>query len=100
MLIDLITGNAMTKAFNGITFTWKLCLSLLFFLLCSTRHSDDLLYHINLVELLSVCTEGRNVTTEIKCHSLLPLDEVVRVLVHNDTLPQVRVQNIDMYIIC
>ena len=28
-------------------------------------------------------------TAEIKCHSLLPLDEVVRVLVHKDTLPQV-----------
>ena len=53
------------------------------------RITEDLLYHINLVDLLSVCTEGRNVTTEIKCHSLLPMDEVVRVLVHPDCIPQV-----------
>ena len=53
--------------------------------------SEDLLYHMNLVELLSVCTEGKNVTTEIKCHSLLPMDEVVRVLVHKDCLPQVSI---------
>ena len=46
---------------------------------------------MNLVELLSVCTEGKNVTTEIKCHSLLPMDEVVRVLVHKDCLPQVSI---------
>jgi inositol 1,4,5-triphosphate receptor type 1 len=52
--------------------------------------SEDLLYHINLVDLLSVCTEGRNVTTEIKCHSLLPMDELVRVLVHPDCIPQVK----------
>ena len=58
---------------------------------CPIFISEDLLYHMNLVELLSVCTEGKNVTTEIKCHSLLPMDEVVRVLVHKDCLPQVSI---------
>lgn len=46
-------------------------------------------YHINLVHLLACCTEGKNVYTEIKCHSLLPLDDIVRVATHEDCLPEV-----------
>jgi len=38
--------------------------------------SSVLNYHINLVQLLALCTEGKNVYTEIKCHSLLPLDDI------------------------
>ena len=52
--------------------------------------SGPLLYHINLVELLACCTEGKNVYTEIKCHSLLPLDDIVRVVTHPDCTPEVR----------
>ena len=55
-------------------------------------YTDDLQYHIHLVDLLSMCTEGKNVTTEMKCHSLLPLDEIVRVVTHPDCIPQVRHQ--------
>ena len=51
--------------------------------------SGPLLYHINLVELLACCTEGKNVYTEIKCHSLLPLDDIVRVVTHPDAIPEV-----------
>ena len=47
-------------------------------------------YHINLVELLACCTEGKNVYTEIKCNSLLPLDDIVRVVTNEDCLPEVR----------
>ena len=50
---------------------------------------DELHYHINLVDLLSMCTEGKNVTTEMNCHSLLPLDEIVRVVAHQDCIPEV-----------
>ena len=63
-------------------------------LMQSERHRTDpaspLTYHINLVQLLACCTEGKNVYTEIKCHSLLPLDDIVRVVVHDDCLPEVR----------
>ena len=48
-----------------------------------------LLYHINLVQLLAYCTEGKNVYTEIKCHSLLPLDDIVKVVTHPDCIPEV-----------
>lgn len=52
--------------------------------------AGPLLYHINLVELLACCTEGKNVYTEIKCHSLLPLDDIVRVVTHPDCISEVR----------
>ena len=50
----------------------------------------DLAFHLNLVKLLTHCTEGKNIATEIKCHSLLPLDEIVRVCTHPDCIPEVR----------
>lgn len=51
--------------------------------------TGDLSYHLNLVTLLTYCTEGKNVATEIKCHSLLPLDELVRVVSHPECIPEV-----------
>lgn len=53
--------------------------------------NSPLMYHIHLVELLAVCTEGKNVYTEIKCNSLLPLDDIVRVVTHEDCIPEVSV---------
>ncbi|RXM35763.1 Inositol 1,4,5-trisphosphate receptor type 1 [Acipenser ruthenus] len=53
--------------------------------------NSSLIYHIHLVELLAVCTEGKNVYTEIKCNSLLPLDDIVRVVTHEDCIPEVKV---------
>lgn len=41
--------------------------------------SDELLCHIELVELLALATEGMNGETERMCQSLLPLDAVVKV---------------------
>lgn len=40
--------------------------------------------------LLAVCTEGKNVYTEIKCHSLLPLDDIVQVVTHPDCTPEAK----------
>ena len=47
-------------------------------------------YHIELVNLLACCTMGKNVYTEIKCHSLLPLDDIVNMVCHADTIPEVK----------
>lgn len=47
-------------------------------------------YHISLVELLAACAEGKNVYTEIKCTSLLPLEDVVRVVTHEDCITEVQ----------
>ncbi|KAM6977326.1 inositol 1,4,5-trisphosphate-gated calcium channel ITPR3 [Aplochiton taeniatus] len=54
------------------------------------EHSP-LRYHISLVELLAACAEGKNVYTEIKCTSLLPLEDVVRVVTHEDCITEVKV---------
>ena len=52
--------------------------------------NSQLQYHRQLVRLLSYCIEGKNVYTEIKCHSLLPLDDIVRIVTHPDCLPEVQ----------
>ncbi|XP_072571401.1 inositol 1,4,5-trisphosphate-gated calcium channel ITPR1 isoform X6 [Paramormyrops kingsleyae] len=57
--------------------------------------NSPLIYHIHLVELLAICTEGKNVYTEIKCNSLLPLDDIVRVVTHEDCIPEVKIAYIN-----
>ncbi|XP_061687422.1 inositol 1,4,5-trisphosphate receptor type 1 isoform X14 [Syngnathoides biaculeatus] len=57
--------------------------------------NSPLMYHIHLVELLAVCTEGKNVYTEIKCNSLLPLDDIVRVVTHEDCIPEIKIAYIN-----
>ncbi|XP_007578278.1 inositol 1,4,5-trisphosphate-gated calcium channel ITPR3 isoform X1 [Poecilia formosa] len=55
------------------------------------RDNSPLRYHISLVELLAACAEGKNVYTEIKCTSLLPLEDVVRVVTHEDCITEVKI---------
>uniref|UniRef100_A0A8C9U1W1 Inositol 1,4,5-trisphosphate receptor n=1 Tax=Scleropages formosus TaxID=113540 RepID=A0A8C9U1W1_SCLFO len=55
------------------------------------QEHSPLRYHISLVELLAACAEGKNVYTEIKCTSLLPLEDVVRVVTHEDCITEVKV---------
>lgn len=52
--------------------------------------ASDMSYHINLICLLAMCTEGKNDTTEIKCHCLLPLHDVVCIITHDACIPEVR----------
>lgn len=54
--------------------------------------TDDsqLRYHIELVKLLACCTMGKNVYTEIKCNSLLALDDIVAMICHPDCLHDVK----------
>ncbi|CAG0922457.1 unnamed protein product, partial [Notodromas monacha] len=63
-------------------------------LMRSERHrldeSSPLQYHIELVKLLALCTGGKNVFTEIKCHSLLPLDDIVNMVANKDCIPEVK----------
>ncbi|XP_060537009.1 inositol 1,4,5-trisphosphate receptor isoform X3 [Cylas formicarius] len=60
----------------------------------SERHcmdeSSPLKYHVELVKLLACCTMGKNVYTEIKSHSLLPLDDIVSMVTHPDCIPEVK----------
>nr|XP_019594220.1 PREDICTED: inositol 1,4,5-trisphosphate receptor type 3 [Rhinolophus sinicus] len=56
---------------------------------------SPLMYHISLVDLLAACAEGKNVYTEIKCTSLLPLEDVVSVVTHEDCITEWRVRVLD-----
>ena len=56
---------------------------------CTQNEAGDLAYHIELIRLLGTCTEGKNDTTEIKCHCLLPLYDVIRVITHKNCIPEV-----------
>jgi len=40
---------------------------------------------------------GKNVYTEIKCHSLLPLDDIVAMVSHPDCIPEVN-NNFQSYV--
>ena len=55
-----------------------------------TDNNSLLNYHIQLVHLLAMCTEGKNASTEIKCHSLIGLDDLVVIVTHPDSIPEVR----------
>uniref|UniRef100_A0A3B4V3P5 Inositol 1,4,5-trisphosphate receptor n=1 Tax=Seriola dumerili TaxID=41447 RepID=A0A3B4V3P5_SERDU len=55
-----------------------------------TDEDGALAYHNTLVELLAACTEGKNVYTELKCNSLLPLDDIVKVVTDVSCIPEVK----------
>ncbi|KAM4619267.1 inositol 1,4,5-trisphosphate-gated calcium channel ITPR2 [Polymixia lowei] len=60
---------------------------------CERERTDEggaLAYHNTLVELLAACTEGKNVYTELKCNSLLPLDDIVKVVTDVHCIPEVK----------
>uniref|UniRef100_F6R543 Inositol 1,4,5-trisphosphate receptor n=1 Tax=Monodelphis domestica TaxID=13616 RepID=F6R543_MONDO len=58
--------------------------------------NSPLMYHISLVDLLAACAEGKNVYTEIKCTSLLPLEDVVSVVTHEDCITEVPLLSVEM----
>ncbi|XP_055630280.1 inositol 1,4,5-trisphosphate receptor isoform X3 [Toxorhynchites rutilus septentrionalis] len=62
--------------------------------------SSPLMYHIELVKLLACCTMGKNVYTEIKCNSLLALDDIVAMISHQDCIPEVKVAYVDFLCHC
>uniref|UniRef100_A0A8C2JSJ7 Inositol 1,4,5-trisphosphate receptor n=1 Tax=Cyprinus carpio TaxID=7962 RepID=A0A8C2JSJ7_CYPCA len=55
------------------------------------KDDSPLRYHISLVELLAACAEGKNVYTEIKCTSMLPLEDMVKVITHEDCITEVKI---------
>lgn len=57
--------------------------------------SSPLKYHVELVKLLACCTMGKNVYTEIKCNSLLTLDDIVTMISHSDCCVEVKEAYVD-----
>uniref|UniRef100_A0A4W5LTB1 Inositol 1,4,5-trisphosphate receptor n=1 Tax=Hucho hucho TaxID=62062 RepID=A0A4W5LTB1_9TELE len=91
--------KVMTELVNGgedvlVFYNDRSSFPVLFQMMCCELERRDeggaLAYHNTLVELLAVCTEGKNVYTELKCNSLLPLDDIVKVVTHEDCIPEVK----------
>lgn len=57
-------------------------------------------YHVELVKLLACCTMGKNVYTEIKCNSLLTLEDIIAMISHPDCLPDVKIAYVDFLSHC
>ncbi|XP_008294222.1 inositol 1,4,5-trisphosphate receptor type 2 [Stegastes partitus] len=91
--------KVMTELVNGgedvlIFYNDRSSFSVLLQMMGSERERTDedgaLAYHNTLVELLAACTEGKNVYTELKCNSLLPLDDIVKVVTDVNCIPEVK----------
>ena len=52
--------------------------------------NGQLLFHINLIKVLVACTIGKNTFTEIKCHTILSLEDIEKVVTHKYCLVQVK----------
>lgn len=52
--------------------------------------SQQLLFHINLIKVLIACTIGKNTFTEIKCHTILSLEDIEKVVTNKYCLIQVK----------
>uniref|UniRef100_A0AAQ5ZMC5 Inositol 1,4,5-trisphosphate receptor n=1 Tax=Amphiprion ocellaris TaxID=80972 RepID=A0AAQ5ZMC5_AMPOC len=91
--------KVMTELVNGgedvlVFYNDRSSFSVLLQMMGSERERTDedgaLAYHNTLVELLAACTEGKNVYTELKCNSLLPLDDIVKVVTDMNCIPEVK----------
>ncbi|KAG5830491.1 hypothetical protein ANANG_G00311190 [Anguilla anguilla] len=90
VMTELVTAGEEVLVFYNDRASFPLLLQMM----SSERERADangpLAYHNTLVELLAACTEGKNVYTELKCNSLLPLDDIVKVVTHDDCIPEVK----------
>ncbi|CAN0066404.1 unnamed protein product, partial [Lampetra planeri] len=95
VMAELLNGGEEVLVF----YTDRASFQALVSMMRSERERSDgdgaLAYHVTLVELLAACTEGKNVYTEIKCNSLLPLEDIARVVTHDDCIPEVKISYIN-----
>lgn len=64
------------------------------------KDDGPLKYHVELVKLLACCTMGKNVYTEIKCNSLLTLEDIIAMISHPDCLPEIKIAYVDFLSHC
>ncbi|XP_028304316.1 inositol 1,4,5-trisphosphate receptor type 2 isoform X2 [Gouania willdenowi] len=89
VMTELVSGGEDVLVFYNDRSSFPVLLQMM----ASERERNDdgaLAYHITLVELLAACTEGKNVYTELKCNSLLPLDDIVKVVTDVTCIPEVK----------
>ncbi|KAG7217361.1 hypothetical protein INR49_021528 [Caranx melampygus] len=90
VMTELVNGGEDVLVFYNDRSSFQVLLQMM----ASERERTDedgaLAYHNTLVELLAACTEGKNVYTELKCNSLLPLDDIVKVVTDVNCIPEVK----------
>uniref|UniRef100_A0A3Q3WWS6 Inositol 1,4,5-trisphosphate receptor n=1 Tax=Mola mola TaxID=94237 RepID=A0A3Q3WWS6_MOLML len=90
VMTELVNGGEDVLVFYNDRSSFPVLLQMM----GSERERTDvdgaLAYHNMLVELLAACTEGKNVYTELKCNSLLPLDDIVKVVTDVHCIPEVK----------
>ncbi|KAM9815199.1 inositol 1,4,5-trisphosphate receptor type 2 isoform X1 [Syngnathus typhle] len=90
VMTELVNGGEDVLVFYNDRSSFPVLLQMM----ASERERTDedgaLAYHNTLVELLAACTEGKNVYTELKCNSLLPLDDIVKVVTDVNCIPEVK----------
>ena len=50
----------------------------------------QLMFHANLIKVLISCTMGKNTFTEIKCHTILSLEDIEKVVTYKNSLTQIK----------
>jgi inositol 1,4,5-triphosphate receptor type 1 len=53
-------------------------------------NNRQLMFHVNLIKVLISCTMGKNTFTEIKCHTILQLEDIEKVVTFKHCLIQVK----------
>lgn len=90
LCIQLVNGGEDVLVFYNDRSSFPVLLQMMGSERERTDEDGALAYHNTLVELLAACTEGKNVYTELKCNSLLPLDDIVRVVTDIHCVPEVK----------
>ncbi|KAF7224696.1 inositol 1,4,5-trisphosphate-gated calcium channel ITPR2 isoform X1 [Nothobranchius furzeri] len=90
VMTELVTAGEDVLVFYNDRSSFPVLLQLM----ASEQERSDpngaLAYHNTLVDLMAACTEGKNVFTELKCNSLLPLDDIVKVVTDVNCIPEVK----------
>ncbi|KAM7396527.1 hypothetical protein PAMP_019561 [Pampus punctatissimus] len=90
VMTELVNGGEDVLVFYNDRSSFPLLLQMMGSERERTDEDGALAYHNTLVELLAACTEGKNVYTELKCNSLLPLDDIVKVVTDVNCIPEVK----------
>ncbi|XP_061891578.1 inositol 1,4,5-trisphosphate receptor type 2 isoform X1 [Entelurus aequoreus] len=90
VMTELVNGGEDVLVFYNDRSSFPVLLQLMGSERERTDEDGALAYHNTLVELLASCTEGKNVYTELKCNSLLPLDDIVKVVTEVSCVPEVK----------
>uniref|UniRef100_A0A8D0AYY2 Inositol 1,4,5-trisphosphate receptor n=1 Tax=Sander lucioperca TaxID=283035 RepID=A0A8D0AYY2_SANLU len=90
VMTELVNGGEDVLVFYNDRSSFPVLLQMMGSERDRTEEDGALAYHNMLVELLAACTEGKNVYTELKCNSLLPLDDIVKVVTNVNCIPEVK----------